>query len=81
MVENHPRAGYVRIYPPESIAPESTTLSGPFDMPQIALACALSYLDFRHDARGWRVGRPNLAAWDQIQSGRKSMVLTAQSVT
>jgi glutathione S-transferase len=66
---------------PESTTPESTTLSGDFDMPQIALACALSYLDFRHDARGWRVGRPNLAAWDQIQSGRKSMVLTAQSVT
>ena len=57
---------------------EQANLSGDFDMPQIALACALSYLDFRHDARGWRNGRPNLAAWYQIQSARQSMVLTAQ---
>jgi glutathione S-transferase len=60
---------------------ETAPLSGDFDMPQIALACALSYLDFRHDARGWRNGRPNLAAWYQTQSARQSMVLTAQPVT
>lgn len=60
---------------------ETAPLSGDFDMPQIALACALSYLDFRHDARGWRIGRPNLAAWYQTQSARQSMVLTAQPVT
>ena len=29
-------------------------LAGPLDMGQIAVACALGYLDFRHDARGWR---------------------------
>ena len=33
---------------------------GRLDMGQIALACALGYLDFRHDPRGWRQGRPNL---------------------
>lgn len=60
---------------------EAAPLAGDFDMPQIALACALSYLDFRHDARGWRHGRPNLAEWYQTQSGRMSMVLTAQPVT
>lgn len=60
---------------------ESTPLSGDFDMPQIALACALSYIDFRHDARAWRNGRPNLAAWYQTQSARQSMVLTTQPVT
>jgi glutathione S-transferase len=60
---------------------EQTPLTGDFDMPQIALACALSYLDFRHDARGWRQDRPRLAAWDQTQSARQSMILTAQPVT
>lgn len=60
---------------------ETAPLSGDFHMPQIALACALSYIDFRHDARGWRVGRPNLAAWYQTQSARQSMVLTTQPVT
>ena len=59
---------------------EAAPLAGDFDMVQIALACALSYLDFRHDTRGWRVGRPNLAAWYQTQSARMSMVLTEQPV-
>ena len=27
------------------------------DMGQIAVACALAYVDFRHDARGWRQGQ------------------------
>lgn len=35
----------------------------PLDMGQIALACGLGYLDFRHGARDWRAGRPRLAAW------------------
>jgi glutathione S-transferase len=58
------------------------TLSAPkgFDMPQIALACALSYLDFRHDARGWRDGRPTLAAWHHDISSRPSMVSSAVNV-
>ncbi len=38
-------------------------LSGPLDMGQIALACALGYLDFRHPERDWRKVRPALAAW------------------
>ncbi|HMS93644.1 MAG TPA: glutathione S-transferase [Tabrizicola sp.] len=38
-------------------------LSGPLDMGQIALGCALGYLDFRHPDRDWRRGRPALAAW------------------
>lgn len=60
---------------------EAAPLADEFDMVQIAIACALSYLDFRHDARSWRIGRPNLAAWSGAQSGRQSMVLTAQPVT
>ena len=38
-------------------------LNGPLDMGQIAVACTLGYLDFRHDARGWRKGNDGLAAW------------------
>lgn len=59
---------------------ETAPLTGDFDMPQIALACALSYIDFRHDARGWRNDRPNLAAWYKTQSARQSMVLTVPPV-
>ncbi len=47
-----------------------------FDMPHIGLACALGYLDFRHDARGWRVGRENLAAWYADVSQRASLLAT-----
>ena len=34
------------------------------NMGQIAVACALGYLDFRHDARQWRSGHSNLASWN-----------------
>lgn len=49
---------------------------GAFDMPQIGLACALGYLDFRHDARGWRQGRENLAAWYAGIAARPSLLAT-----
>ncbi len=52
-------------------------LAGPLDMAQIALACALGYLDFRHDARGWRDGHPALAAWFADFARRDSMTNTA----
>ena len=51
-------------------------LEGPLDMGQIAVACALGYLDFRHDARGWRTGRPHLAAWEARFAARPSMQAT-----
>lgn len=47
-----------------------------FDMPRIALACALGYLDFRHAARDWRASRPRLAAWDAAVASRPSMMAT-----
>jgi glutathione S-transferase len=47
-----------------------------FNLSQIALACALGYIDFRHDDRGWRNGRPKLAAWFEEVSKRPSMVET-----
>lgn len=52
-------------------------LSGPLDIGQIALAVALSYLDFRHDARHWQAGRPALAAWHAAFAARDSMTATA----
>ena len=33
-------------------------LAGPLDAAQIAVGCALPYLDFRHGDRDWRAGRP-----------------------
>ncbi|MFZ1727673.1 MAG: glutathione S-transferase [Albidovulum sp.] len=51
-------------------------LNGPLDMGQLAMACALSYLDFRHDARGWRDGRPELASWYKRVAARPSMKAT-----
>ncbi|MEQ9692632.1 glutathione S-transferase [Shimia sp. SDUM112013] len=52
-------------------------LAGPLDMGQIAIGCALGYLDFRHDARKWRRGNDALAAWYEDFSQRPSMIATA----
>jgi glutathione S-transferase len=43
---------------------------------QIAVGCALAYVDFRHGDRSWRVGRPNLAAWEAEFAKRDSMLAT-----
>lgn len=51
-------------------------LAGPLDIGQIAVGCALGYLDFRHAGRDWRAGRPALAAWDARFSARPSMQAT-----
>ncbi|MFT7594626.1 MAG: glutathione S-transferase [Paracoccaceae bacterium] len=51
-------------------------LNGPLDMGQIAVACALSYVDFRHDARGWRTGNDALTDWYAGFSARPAMVAT-----
>jgi glutathione S-transferase len=51
-------------------------LHGPLDMGQIAVACALGYVDFRHSARNWREGRASLAAWEAGFSARDSMTAT-----
>ena len=51
-------------------------LSGPLDMGQISVACALGYLDFRHAARGWRDGRADLAGWFDEFAIRPSMQAT-----
>lgn len=51
-------------------------LNGPLDMGQIAVACALEYLDFRHGDRNWRTGRGALATWSEVFSTRASMKAT-----
>lgn len=51
-------------------------LAGPMTMGQIAVGCALGYLDFRHDARGWRSNAPALADWYAGFSERPSMQAT-----
>jgi glutathione S-transferase len=52
-------------------------LTGPLDMGQISVACALGYLDFRHGPRRWRQGRPELTTWYNAFSNRPSMLATA----
>jgi glutathione S-transferase len=51
----------------------SSHLSGPLDMGQIAVGCALGYLDFRHAERDWRAARPALAGWFDRFAARPSM--------
>ncbi len=51
-------------------------LAGSLDIGQIAVGCALGYLDFRHDARRWRDGRETLAAWYAEFAERPAMRAT-----
>lgn len=51
-------------------------LEGPLDAGQIAVGCALGYLDFRHHVRDWRNGRPRLAGWFAGFDARASMRAT-----
>ncbi len=51
-------------------------LTGPLNIGQIGMACALSYVDLRHDDRGWRNGNEALANWHADFAARDSMVAT-----
>jgi len=51
-------------------------LAGPLDMGQIAMGCALGYLDLRHSDRDWRRSRPGLAGWDADFARRPAMQAT-----
>ncbi len=51
-------------------------LAGPRCIGQIALGCALGYLDLRHADRDWRAGHPELAAWEGRNATRDSFVAT-----
>lgn len=52
-------------------------LQGPLNAAQIAVGCALGYLDFRHADRDWREGRPALTAWAESFAARPAMAGTA----
>ncbi|MCT4558216.1 MAG: glutathione S-transferase [Pelagimonas sp.] len=52
-------------------------LAGPLDIGQIAVGCALGYLDFRLEARAWRKGHDGLANWYADFRARPSMCATA----
>jgi glutathione S-transferase len=58
----------------EQEAPELA--ASPLSIGIIAIASALSYLDFRFADHDWRTGRPALAAWYQSFSERPSMQAT-----
>jgi glutathione S-transferase len=49
------------------------------DLGQIAVACALGYLDFRFAAMSWRAARPRLGDWFAAFSRRPSMQGTMPS--
>ncbi len=51
-------------------------LHGNLDMGQIAVGCALGYLDFRHPDRDWRHAHMALAAWEKSFAARPSMEAT-----
>ncbi|MDP2083288.1 MAG: glutathione S-transferase [Pseudotabrizicola sp.] len=51
-------------------------LNAQLDMGQIATACALGYLDFRHASRNWRKGHARLAEWEAGFSERASLRAT-----
>ncbi len=52
-------------------------LGGALTLGQIAVACALGYLDFRFAADNWRAERPGLAAWYEGFAKRPSMQSSA----
>ncbi len=51
-------------------------LAGPVHIGQIAMGCALGYLDFRHAERDWRAGRADLPDWYAGFLDRASMQAT-----
>ena len=55
---------------------EFKAIDGEINMGQIALACALGYLDFRHDARQWRIGHSNLASWNDKMMKLPALIKT-----
>jgi len=50
--------------------------TGDVNMGQLAVACALGYLDLRHAGRNWQADFPKLAAWQQQIGQRASMMAT-----
>ncbi len=61
----------------DALEQEAEALSAdPLTIGQIAIACAIGYLDFRYDSERWRDTRPKLAAWYDAFAQRPSMRAT-----
>lgn len=60
----------------DALEAEAGRLGGTLAIDQIAIACALGYLDFRFAADRWRDGRPALAAWHDRFAARPAMRAT-----
>lgn len=56
---------------------ESGFLDGPATAAQVAVGCALGYVDFRFGDLGWRASAPGLAAWYARFAETPEMVATA----
>lgn len=55
---------------------DAAALEGPLTIGQIAVGCALGYLDFRFADDDWRRDRPRLAGWYEAFARRPSMQAT-----
>ncbi|OUS04146.1 glutathione S-transferase [Rhodobacterales bacterium 52_120_T64] len=53
-----------------------TQLNEQKNLPVLAVAAALDYVDFRHDDRNWRDTHPTLATWEAEIRERPSLVAT-----
>ncbi len=61
----------------DALEAEVETLSSPLDIGQIAIACALGYLEFRKPVGENRPGRPRLFKWYDAFAQRPSMQASA----
>jgi glutathione S-transferase len=60
----------------DALESEAASLSGAVTIGEVAIGCALGYLDFRYPEEAWRTRRPALAAFYEGFSARPSMRLT-----
>jgi glutathione S-transferase len=57
-------------------AEAGTLRDEPATIGEIAVGCALGWLDFRLPEDDWRMARPDLAAWYETFAARPSMQAT-----
>ena len=60
----------------DALEAEAATLSGLDTVGEIAIVCALGYLDFRFPDEDWRVAHPRLAGWYTPLLTRPSVAAT-----
>lgn len=54
---------------------------GPLTIGQVAIACALSYLDLRYGDENWQAHYPKLAKWHDVFKKRPSMAETEPQIS